>query len=80
VDLRCTITPVPGAVSIPFAEDFLVSVKFIDSETGAVVGDYSGDKAVLVSTLLASMPAEVLAQLVNETAVRMVAIARGVPM
>ncbi|APW60482.1 hypothetical protein [Paludisphaera borealis] len=71
------ITPLPGAVSIPFVEDFLIEVCFRDSATGAVVLDCTGEHGVKVSELLASLPTEVLAAFVNETAVKMVMVAKG---
>lgn len=78
MDLRYAVTPIPGAVSIPFAEDFKIEVAFLDSSTGAALLDCTGPNAILMSTLLAAMPSEVLAQLVNETAVKMVMIAKGI--
>lgn len=78
MDLRYQVTSVPGAVSVPFAQDFKIEIAFVDSRTRTTIADFTGDKAVLMSTLLASMPPEALAQFVDEVAVRMVALAEGV--
>lgn len=79
MDLRFKATPVPGAVAVNFQEDFILDVAFLDSATGATIVDRTGPNAVLMSTLLASMPPDVLEQFVAEVAARMVAIASGMP-
>lgn len=78
MDLRYQVTPIPGAVAVQFAEDFRIEVAFVDSETDVVVADFTGANSILMSTLLAAMPPDALARLVDEVAVRMVAIAKGV--
>jgi hypothetical protein len=78
MDLRYAVTPVPGAVSVGFAQDFRIDVAFIDSRTGETIADFTGDRSVLMSTLLAAMPPEALRQFVEEVAVRMTALAEGV--
>jgi hypothetical protein len=72
-----TVVPIPGEVSVAFAEDFRIEIAFCDPQTGEPVLDCTGEHAPLVSELLASLPAEVLAQLVYELAPRMVAVAKG---
>ena len=79
MDLRFKVTPVPGAVSIPFSQDFKLEVAFLDSTTGATIVDHTGDNAILMSALLGSMSSDVLEQFVNDVAVRMIAIANGLP-
>lgn len=78
MDLRYKITPIPGAVSIPFTEDFKLEVAFLDSSTGQTIVDHTGSNAILMSTLLASMPPDVLEQFVIEVGARMAAIAGGI--
>jgi hypothetical protein len=72
------VTPIAGPVEVTFAEDFRISLAYVDSTTGQTVADYTGENSVLVSELLSSMPAEALAQMVRELAPRMVEIAKGV--
>jgi hypothetical protein len=72
------VTPQAGPVSVAFAEDFRVEIAYVDSRTGEIVADYTGEHSMLVSELLSSMPAEVLAEMVYELAPRMVMIAKGV--
>lgn len=69
---------VPGPVAVTFAEDFRVEIAFVDGRTNEVLVDCTGDNSVMVSDLLSSLPADVLAQLVYDLAPRMVAIAKGV--
>jgi hypothetical protein len=71
------VTPIPGAVSVSFQEDFLIEMRFVDSESGATILDRSGVNAVKMSALLEAMPSDVLAAFVGEVASRMVAVAGG---
>lgn len=78
MDVRFKMTPVEGPATVEFARDFLVDVAFIDGDPREVVVDRTGEHAIRISELLSSLPGDVLAQLVSELAVRMVAIAEGV--
>jgi hypothetical protein len=78
LDLRINITPINEPTPVTLARDHRIEVAFLDSTTGAVIEDCTGADAVLVSQLLTTLPPDALAQFVNETAARMVAIAKGI--
>jgi hypothetical protein len=77
VDLRYKVEQIPGEVAVTFPEDHRIDLAFLDSTTGQILVDRSGDKSVLMSTLLAAMPPDVLTQFVTEVAPRMVSILEG---
>lgn len=71
------ITPVPGPKTIEIKTDYRIEIAFRDPDTGAVLADFTGQHAVLVSELLESLPSEALERFVRETAARMVALHGG---
>lgn len=78
MDLRpYSIEPVPGPKTVEIKTDYLISVCFCDPETGVPILDRTGENAVLISTLLETLPSEALAKFVHETAPRMVALHGG---
>lgn len=72
-----SVTPIPGAIAITVKSDYLISTCFRDPTTGEVREDCTGENAVLVSTLLETLPSEALAKFVEETCVRMLTLAKG---
>lgn len=71
------ITPIPGGKTITIKSDYLIEIGFCDPNTGAVIDDATGAGAVLMSDLLENLPSDKLAAFVDQAAVPMVAIFKG---
>lgn len=73
-----TITPTDEPVSIGFTTDFAIEIAFRDSSTGEIILDLTGDKKILMSSLLGMMTVEALHAFVEGVAPQMVALAEGI--
>lgn len=71
------LSAIPGAKSVVLKNDWKIEVVFLNSATGEVLADCSGDAAILVSDLLENLPSEALAALLSEVAPRMAALSKG---
>lgn len=76
MDVRFSMTPIEGPATAEFPEDYRIDITFLNK--GEVVFDASGENALLVSEVLASLPAEELAEIVRDRAIELVKRARGI--
>jgi hypothetical protein len=64
-----TIDPIDGEAVAALAQEFLVSIRFVDSDDHSLVlADYTGSSAVKASHLFTLLPAAVLERIVRENA------------
>ena len=77
MDVFFKMSRAPGPVSIPFAADRRVEVRFVDSTTGDVIEDCTGDNAILMSDLLANLPDDKLDELSEAIAIEAIKIIKG---
>jgi len=71
------IERVDGPKTITIKNDYRIIARFVDPITGETIEDRTGERSVLVSTLLETLPSEALSRFVDETAIRMALIASG---
>lgn len=78
MDLRFSMTPTGSPVSVNFPSDFKVDLAFVDSNTGEVLHDFTGDKALLVSAMIAETPAEVIQEFLRGFVVDLARLTKGI--
>lgn len=78
MNLRFRMTPVPGPVTVEFAEDYRIDVTFLDVKTDEIMYDASGEGSLLMSKLLGQLPAEAIAEIVRDRAIDLVKRAEGI--
>lgn len=78
MNISISVTPVAGPVSVEFDNDFVIDIAFLAPGTNDVVVECTGENALRMSQLLASLPSDVLMGVVREQVVELVKIARGI--
>jgi len=74
MNINISVTPVAGPVSVEFDNDFT----FLAPGTNDVVVECTGENALRMSQLIASLPSDVLMGVVREQVVDLVKLARGI--
>lgn len=78
MNINISVTPVAGPVSVEFDNDFVDDIAFLAPGTNDVVVDCTGENALHMSELLASLPPDALMGVVRERVVELVKLARGI--